>query len=302
MSKEECEKFDSLMKEKDKTEFINYCVGKSNDARQDLRKGYKEAMGKELTEALDKELSGDFKNCLIRLFKDPIESAAEDLKKSMKGAGTDEDLLIEAVVTRSSEELAKIKEKYQQMYNVTLEEDIVGDTSGDFQNLLKSLINSERSQNDKPKKSQCKKIAKEIHDSVEAKKVNNEDIIKYFTTLSPKELKNMCQEYHKLSGKTMMELIDKQFSSDFKDCLKTLIYAVISPSEYWATRVLKSIKGAGTNEDLLNRCIISRYDKDMKDIKVFFNKLYNKDMIEEVADDVSGDYLNVLKALINYQS
>lgn len=302
MSKEECEKFDAMLKAKDKTELINYSVGISNDKRQELRKGYKEAMGRELMEALEKELSGDFEDCMVKLFKDPFEADAEDLKKSTKGLGTDEELLIEMVVSRTSDELVKIKEKYKELYNVTLEEDIADDTSGDFLNLLKALINTERSKNEKPKKSLCTKIAKELYDSAQNKQVNKENVINYFSTLSPKELKNMCQEYHKLSGQTIMEFIDKQFSGDFKDCLKTLVYAVISPSEYFATKIMKSIKGAGTNEALLNRCIVSRYNKDMKDIKGFFNKLYNKDMMDEVADDLSGDYLTVIKALVSFKS
>ena len=126
--------------------------------------------------------------------------------------------------------------------------------------------------------------------------------MKYFTTLSCMELQRVCQEYYKLSGQTMFEFIDKQFSGDFKDCMKGLVYVVISPSEYFATRIMKSIKGLGTNDALLNRIILSRYNKDMKHIKMFYNKLYNKDMVEDIAGDLSGDYMAVIKALINYKN
>lgn len=302
MSKEEAEKLDSLMKEKDKTEFINYCVSKSNDERQSLRKAYKEAMGKELEEALKSALSGDFEDCIVQLFKDPSEFDAEQLKSAIKGAGTDEDILIEILTSRTSDELQKISAKYQELYTKTLEEELIGDTSGDFQNLLKGLLGTTRSKNKKPKKSECTAIAQEIHDAVQAKNVDSAVIIKYFTTLSGMELQRVSQEYYKLSGKTMFQFIDDQYSGDFKDALKSLVYAVIAPSEYFATRVLKSIKGLGTNETLLNRVILSRYNKDMKHIKMFYNKLYNKDMVEDIAGDLSGDYMAVIKALIDFKN
>lgn len=302
MSKEEAKKFDSILKAKNKTDFINYIVQKTNEERQEFRKTYKEATGKDLLEVIEKELKGDFEDCVLKLFKDPAEYDSEELKKAMKGAGTDEEILIEILTSRTADEMKRINEKYQEIYKVTLEQDVVDDTSGDFQNLLKDLIGCMRSRNKKPRQFQCQTIAKEIYDSVQAKKVDTAAVIRYFSSLSSIELQRVCQEYYKLSGKTIIEFIEKQFSGDFRDCVKALVYSIVSPAEYFATRVMKSIKGLGTNEYLLNRVIISRYNKDMPQIKMFFNKLYKKDMVEEIADDLSGDYLNLIKALVNYKS
>ena len=297
MSKEDAEKFDTLIKTKDKTEFINFIVSKNNDQRQDLKKAYKDAYNKELLDVVKKELSSDFKDAVTAFFTDVVEYDAEQLKKATKGTGTNEDSLIEILVSRTPDELTKIKEKYKEMYGTTLEEDVKGDTSGDFQALLVALMNTPRSDNKKPQRKNCQSVAKEIYDTGEAKKPDTALIIKYFTTLSSIELRRVCQEYYKLSGKTMIDFIDKKFSSDFKDCLKALVYAVISPSEYFATKIMKSIKGAGTDENMLIRVVLSRYEKDIADIKVYFNKLYNKDMMTEVADDISGDFLKIIKLL-----
>ena len=299
MSKEDAEKFEKLIKTKDKTEFINYIVTLSNDQRQDLRKAYKEAYKKELIDVVNKELSSDFKNTVVAYFKDETEYDVEELKRAMKGAGTDEETLIEILTSRTPDEMKKINEKYQEVYNTTLEKDVIGDTSGNFLELLKGLLTCTRSRNSKPKRFYCQSIAKEIYDTGETKKPDTALIIRYFSSLSPIELQRVCQEYYKLSGKTMLEFIEKKFSGDFKNTLKAVVYAVISPSEYMATRILKSIKGAGTDERLLSRIIITRYHRDMEDIKMFFNKLYNKDMMTEIADDISGDYLKLVNALCN---
>ena len=299
MSKEDAEKFDSLLKAKDKTEFINFIVAKSNQERQDLKKAYKEAFNKDLIDVVKSELRSDFEDTVVTFFKDVTEYDCEELKKAMKGAGTDEETMIEILTSRTPDELKKINEKYKELYGKTLEEDVIGDTSGDFLELLKALLTCTRSKNNKPKKFNCQQAAKEIYETGETKKPDTSLIIRYFSSFSPIELQRVCQEYYKLAGKTMLEFIEKKFSGDFKNALKAVVYAVISPSEYFATKIMKSIKGAGTDEHLLIRVVITRYEKDMADIKTFFNKLYNKDMIEEVADDISGDFLTIIKALCN---
>lgn len=46
---------------------------------------------------------------------------AEQLYKSMKGLGTDDDRLIRLVVTRSEVDMGEIKEAFKQQYNESLE-------------------------------------------------------------------------------------------------------------------------------------------------------------------------------------
>lgn len=47
---------------------------------------------------------------------------AEQLYKSMKGLGTDDDRLIRLVVTRCEVDMGEIKETFRQLYNESLEE------------------------------------------------------------------------------------------------------------------------------------------------------------------------------------
>ena len=54
---------------------------------------------------------------MVALFQDPIEFDCESLKKAMKGLGTDEDTLIEIIVSRSPTVLRSIIARYKEMYN-----------------------------------------------------------------------------------------------------------------------------------------------------------------------------------------
>ena len=64
-----------------------------------------------------------------------------------QGAGTDEGCLVEILCTRTNEEIEAIKEAYKLKYETTLEEDIVGDTSGDFRRFMVSLLQANRDEN-----------------------------------------------------------------------------------------------------------------------------------------------------------
>ena len=52
---------------------------------------------------------------MVALFKDPIEYEAECLNKAMKGAGTDENTLIEIISSRPNWLMQKIKIKYKEL-------------------------------------------------------------------------------------------------------------------------------------------------------------------------------------------
>ena len=123
---------------------------------------------------------------------------------------------------------------------------------------------------------------------------------KYFVSLSPMELACVAQQYHKLTGHTILQAIDKEFSGDSKKALRTIVYATLSPSEYFATRVNDAIKGWGTNDHLLIRILITRDEIDMPQIKQYYKQLFGKDMVQAVKSDISGDYQKLMIELCDH--
>ncbi|EJW73291.1 hypothetical protein WUBG_15800, partial [Wuchereria bancrofti] len=74
----------------------------------------------------------------------PTKYDAIQLQKAMKGLGTTEITLIDILCSRNDDELNAIKNEYKDEFGRTLESDIVGDTSGDFKELLLALLNNRR--------------------------------------------------------------------------------------------------------------------------------------------------------------
>ena len=256
--------------------------------------------GRDLLDDLKSDLSGNFGKVMLALYTDKYEYDAEQIYNAVKGLGTDEDTLIEIIGTRPGWMLKKIKTAYKNLYSQDLEDDVKGDTSGNFQKLLITLLQCNRSENNEIDLEKCINICDDLYNAGEKKLGTDEFIFnKYIGNCSPAELMTIAREYHRKYNKTLMQVIDSEFSGDIKKLLKTVLYANISPSEYFATRINEAVKGLGTNEKILNRVIVTRNEIDIPIIKQYYKLLYGKDMVEDIKNDVSGDYRNLLIALLN---
>ena len=283
----------------DEKAIIAICTGRTNAQRLEIVKAYKASYGRDLLSDLKSELHGKFEDAMIALFTDPIEYDADELRKAMKGIGTNEDTLIEIIASRPPNILRQIIAKFNEKYKRDLEKDVKSETSGTLRKLLIALLQCSRSTNTMPNPEQCKAIAEEIYKAGEAKLGTDESVFnKYFCTLSPVELAHVSREYHKLTGHTILQAIDKEFSGDSKKILRTIVYATLSPSEYFATRVHDAVKGLGTKDHLLIRVIVSRSEIDMPQIKQYYKQLFGKDMYEDVKNDISGDYRTLMLGII----
>ena len=285
----------------DEAAIIKVIANRNNAQRQKIKSAYKTAYGRDLIDDLKSELKGNFEDAVVALFEPPVEYDVDQLRKAMKGAGTDEDTLIEIIASRPNWLLKQIKDKYQEKYKKSLEDAIAGEVGGDLKRLLTSLLQCNRSENAHPNDAECQKKAKELFDAGEGKWGTDESVFnKIFTLSSPMELALISRHYHKLSGKTILEAIKKEFSGDMQKLLTTIVYAIISPSEYFATRVNKAIKGWGTNDNLLIRVLVTRDEIDMPQIKQYYKQLYGKDMLADIKSDCGGDYQKLLIELAGH--
>ena len=112
-----------------------------------INQHYKQQAGKGLLGAIDSEYSGDNKDLLdtiVRSNVDPYGYYAKNIHDSVAGLGTNDSKLIRNVCARHAVDLPLIKQAYARDYGADMLNDIHGDTSGHYRQVLSSLVSNAR--------------------------------------------------------------------------------------------------------------------------------------------------------------
>ena len=285
----------------DEKAIIQIIANRTNRERLAMIESFKRQFNRDLLKDLKSELSGKFEDATLALFKDPIEYDCYSLNKAMKGAGTNEDTLIEILATRPNYYINQIKDRYKVLYNKTLEQELSSELSGDLKKVMLTLVSALRSTNVNADVNDCTNKVEQLYKAGE-KRLGTDEKVFYdiLTRASPEEIKLMDKLYTQKYKHGLLTAIDKEFSGDLKKLLKTMIHVSLNPSEYFATRVNYAIKGAGTKDALLIRILVTRDEIDMPQIKDAYKRLYNKDMVKDIENDTSGDYKRLLVELSSH--
>ena len=294
------DKLEAAVTGKDENALIDIAINNTNAQRVKLRDDYKAKFGRDLLDDFKNNFKSEFLDTVTGVFKTPAEYDADLLYTAMKGIGSDKNVITEVLCFRDQKRINEIKAKFQEKYGKDLVAEIKSETSGDYQKIVLQLLEGGRQENAQADLQKCSGIADELYKAGEDKLGTDEaTFIKYFTSLSPAELLLVCKEYHKKYKKNMIDVLKSEFDGNEKNLLIRILYSMFSPSEYFAEQIMYAVAGAGTNDAQLIRCIISRYSIDMKKVKKYYKKLYNKELLDAVKDDVSGNYGKILEALIN---
>ncbi|XP_064141738.1 annexin A3 isoform X1 [Loxodonta africana] len=259
----------------DEKVLISILTERSNTQRQLIVKEYQAAYGKELKDDLKGDLSGNFKRAMVALVTPPAVFDAKQLQKSMKGAGTNEDALIEILTTRTGRQMKEIAQAYSTVYKKSLRDDVCSEASGDFRKALLTLAEGRRDESLKVDEHLAKKDAQILYNAGEKKWGTDEDKFTEILCLrSFPQLKLTFDEYKNISQKDIEDSIKGELSGHFEDLLLAIVHCVRNTPAFLADRLHQALKGAGTDEFTLNRIMVSRSEIDLLDIRAEFKKHY----------------------------
>ncbi|XP_064190917.1 annexin A5-like [Anguilla rostrata] len=280
----------------DEAAILQLLTARSNAQRQQIKAAYKTLHGKDLVNDLKSELGGKFETLIVGLMTPPIEYDATQLRNAIKGAGTDEKVLIEILATRSAQQIKDIIKAYKEEYNHDLEEDITGDTSGHFKRMMVVLLQASRQQG--VDESKVNSDAEALFAAGEKKfGTDEETFITILGNRSAAHLRRVFAEYMKLSGFEIEETIKRETSGSLEDMLLAVVKSARSIPAYFAESLYNSMKGSGTDDNTLIRIMVSRSEVDMLEIRAQYRKLFAKSLHTSIQQDTSGDYRKTLLIL-----
>ena len=283
------ENIKNFIQNSEKSKIVELICKLSNEQRQNLKQMYLSSYGTELDKDLKSALSGDAEDLILGLMKTPVDFDAEQIYLSMKGIGTDEDTLSEMIATRPSRRLIRIRERYHELYNETLENDIKGDTSDYYRNILIAMIQGGRSDNPYPNSQKMKEIVQKLTEDNDSIKDN---FVSYFVNCSYGEICTICREYEKATGKYILDSIKNLFSSDEYNFFSILLNYISDPGKFFAEKI------HGFKDKDLIRIIVSRNEENMDEIRDSYKELYNIELIEDIKNHTKGDFQLGLSILV----
>uniref|UniRef100_A0A8C5S3U5 Annexin n=1 Tax=Laticauda laticaudata TaxID=8630 RepID=A0A8C5S3U5_LATLA len=263
----------------DEDAIIEILVNRNLSQRQEIKIAYKSTIGRDLIDDLKSELSKNFEKVIVGMMTPITLYDMEELRRAMKGAGTDEGCLIEILASRTNEEMRRINDAYHRQYGTTLEKDIVSDTSSKFQRVLVSLSTGNRDESSHVDQGLAQKDAKCLFEAGENKWGTSEgQFITILCSRSRNHLLRVFDEYKNIANKDITESIKSEMSGDFEDALLAIVKCMRNKPAYFAERLYKSMKGLGTDDSTLIRLMVSRCEIDMIDIKAEFKRMYGKSL------------------------
>ncbi|XP_014456947.2 annexin A11 [Alligator mississippiensis] len=275
------------------------CLGsRSSKQRQQIILSFKTAYGKDLIKDLKSELSGNFEKTVLAMMKSPVMFDVYEIKEAIKGAGTDEDCLIEILVSRSNEHIRELSRVYKTEFKKTLEEAIRSDTSGHFQRLLISLAQGNRDESTNVDMSLVQRDAQELYAAGENRLGTDES--KFNAILcarSRAHLRAVFSEYQRMCNRDIEKSICREMSGDLERGMLAVVKCLKNTPAFFAERLYKAMKGAGTKDRTLIRIMVSRSEVDLLDIRAEYKRMYGRSLYTDITSDTSGDYRKILLKL-----
>lgn len=280
-------------------DLIDVLCKRTAHQRMEISREYKETYNKDLLTHVKDETGGNLERIFTLLLQKPESYDADELKEATKGIGTDESTLIEILVTRTNDELAKIKKVYKNRYEKELEEDIKSDTSGDTQKLLLALARGQRDESFQSNKSAAEYKAKELKKAGVSKWGTDEGaFIKTLTETSFVQLAEVFDIYEDMTNEDIDKSIKSEMGGDLKRCLLTITACVRNLPGYFADKLKNAASGIGTDDRALTRIIITRAEKDLKSIADAYQKKFEKSLEDMIESETGGDYKKSLQAIV----
>ncbi|XP_051802063.1 annexin A5b [Acanthochromis polyacanthus] len=280
----------------DEDAILQLLTARSNTQRQGIKDTYKTLFGKDLVDDLKGELGGKFESLIVALMTPPIAYDVTCLRNAIKGAGTDEKVLVEILASRTPQQVKDIIAAYRQEYDDDLEEDICGDTSGHFKRLLVILLQANRQTG--IQEGNIESDAQALFKAGEQKYGTDEQsFVTILGNRSAEHLRKVFDAYMKMSGYEMEESIQRETSGNLRDLLLAVVKCAKSVPAYFAETLYYAMKGAGTDDDTLIRVMVSRSEVDLLDIRSHFRRLFASSLHSMIRGDTGGDYRKALLLL-----
>ena len=134
-----------------------------------------------------------------------------------------------------------------------------------------------------------------LHRAMHGAGTDEAAIINLVCSRNAQQRAEIRRTYKACYGKDLIKRLKEDTSGNFKDVVEGMF---MTPAEYDAMCLYKAMKGLGTNEGVLIEIIGTRTNEQLMAIKDAFQREYHETLEKWVKGDTSGNFRNLLIALL----
>ncbi|XP_067031922.1 ribosome-binding protein 1-like isoform X11 [Acropora muricata] len=282
----------------DKDAVVAILGRRTNKQRQDIAASYQEKYSKNLADDLKYEFSGKIEEAIVSLMMLPECYDAVSLHDAMSGFGTDEQVLIEILSSRSYEEIQKIRTAYSEVYSgKDVVKKVKEDTGGEFRTTMMNLIEKNRDSSQEVNSDLASQDAKRLYDAGEGKKGTDKAVfVEILTTRNYSQLRETLHTYKNMYKKDVTDYINDKLSGDFGTALKAIVHCTEDPVLYFAEVLEKALDKP--NSKTVTRIIVTRAEVDLAKIRAEYEKKTGQNLRDVIVKKMKGDLEKLLLQLL----
>lgn len=286
----------------DKAALIRILANKDPLQIAAIRETYSSLHRRDLYQDIKSETSGSLEDGLLAIVSGPLQQDVKLVRDAVKGIGTKEWALNDALLGRSNADLNAIKTAYNQRYQRALERDVEDDLSAKTKELFSKVLTATRHEEATPINQQTiESEVKAIYDATEGRLVNNAgEVCAIFAQSSDAELRAINEGFRRRYNLDLEKHIEREFSGHMKDALLHMLRTAVDPARRDALLLEDCMKGAGTRDSkLVSRIVRLHWNPAHKDqVKRAYKHHFGQDLVTRVRGETSGDFRELLVALL----
>jgi len=138
------------------------------------------------------------------------------LRNAMEGGGTDEKTISTIMSSRNNVDMQTIREEYQSLYGVSLEESVKGDTSGNYQKALLKLMSGSRS-NAPANEGEARADAAALHQAMQGMGTNEDVLTNILCSRNREQLEAVKKAYQQMYGRDLSKDVSGETHGMFEN-------------------------------------------------------------------------------------
>uniref|UniRef100_A0A7N8X6T3 Annexin n=1 Tax=Mastacembelus armatus TaxID=205130 RepID=A0A7N8X6T3_9TELE len=291
---------------------IEILASRNSKQMHDMVAAYKDAYGRDMEEDIITDTSGHFKKMLIVLLQFIMSFCAQDLYAAGEEQwGTDEAKFIMILGNRSVTHLRMVFDAYEKIAEMSIEDSIKNELSGDFERLMLAVAQCIRSV--------PMFFAKRLYKSMKGLGTADNTLIRIMISRSETDMLDIRECFRLQYEKSLYNMIVDDTSGDYKrtllnlcgdfDSSKFLSFSLpqlrptVRPAPNFdpaadAQALRKAMKGFGTDEDAIIDIVARRSNAQRQEIRQSFKSLLGRDLIKDLKSELSKNLERLIIGLM----